>query len=137
MVNAEGSSRLTDAMSKPIATGRGSDVSNAPKRSPMVCMPSMPMNSRAAHTISVTSTIAVRAPGMRLDILGVSTMMASDTRPTTAVAGSMLPKFLIYTPHLPRKSPGTASSMRRPKKSGIWVENIVTAIPAVKPTTMG
>ena len=43
----------------------------------------------------------------------------------------------VITFHLPMKSAGAASVSVRPKKSGIWVEKIVSAIPAVKPTTIG
>lgn len=47
MVNADGSSKLTDAMLNPIACGAGSEPSIEPKRSPIVCTPVTPKYSRA------------------------------------------------------------------------------------------
>ena len=103
----------------------------------MVVMPVTPKYSFITQTASVTSTMAIREPGIRFDIFGVNIIMASDTIDTAAVIQLTEPILDMYTFHLPMKSAGAASVSVRPKKSGIWVEKIVSAIPAVKPTTIG
>ena len=54
-----------------------------------------------------------------------------------SVAGSTVEALRKYSTHLPMKSPGVSPCSVRPKKSGIWVEKMVSAIPAVNPTTIG
>ena len=62
--------------------------------------------------------------------------MATLTIPTTVDHTSKLPKWRMYTIHFSIKSAGTLS-MVSPKRSLICVVKMVTAIPLVKPTTMG
>ncbi len=85
---------------------------------------------------TVTITMAISAPGSFFEIFGVNMIISSDTRPVASVGRATLSKFLKYMIHFGMNCPGT-SRRPSPKKSLIWVENIVSAIPAVKPTTIG
>ena len=78
----------------------------------------------------------ISAPGRRREIRGVTIIIPSDTAPTARVYGSIRLIFAKYTPHFDTKSLGTSVNPS-PKKSLICVEKIVSAIPAVKPTTTG
>ena len=81
--------------------------------------------------------MAVSEPGSFFDTFGTMMIISSEMSATKRVGRCTPPKWLMYTPHLPMKSPGIFSVMVRPKKSGICVEKIVRAMPAVKPTTIG
>ena len=81
--------------------------------------------------------MATSDPGIFLDTLGVRAMMMMLSSPTAAVVQSMVCRFCRYTAHLLRKSPGSLPSMLSPSRSFICVVKMVTAIPLVKPTTMG
>ncbi len=137
IVNAGGRSWLSVTQLRSNPSFFGNEGVSTPKRSPMVRIPSTPQNVLSAQTTAVTTTIAVSAPGSLCEILGVKMIRSIEPRPTRVVARLRVPKCEIYTSHLPRKSPGIFSLMVSPKKSGIWVEKMVRAIPAVKPTTIG
>ena len=62
--------------------------------------------------------------------------MAMVMSPTMRVGKCIEPKLAKYTAHFEMKSPGTLSTWS-PKRSTICVEKMVSAIPLVKPTTMG
>ena len=62
--------------------------------------------------------------------------MSSEMMAVAEVAMSILPMLRRYIPHLGRNSLGMSRNPR-PRKSLIWVEKIVNAMPAVNPTTIG
>ncbi|GFI66686.1 hypothetical protein IMSAG192_00207 [Muribaculaceae bacterium] len=136
IVKAEGRRRLMVFIERSKPSGVGMSVDRAPKRSPIVstCMPGTAL--LRIYTTAVISTIAMSEPGSFRDILGVMMITAREASPTPNVTGSIFPRLARYTPHLDRNSEGTSVSPS-PKKSLIWVENIVNAIPLVKPTTIG
>ncbi len=136
MVKAEGSRRLMVAMLSSSEWGSGMSVGSEPKRSPMVSTASHGHESLSRATMAVTIMMASSAPGSFLLTLGARVMIRSDTTPTARVGRSMLPRLDRYMPHLGMNSLGTPVSPR-PKKSLIWVEKMVSAIPAVNPTTIG
>ncbi len=80
--------------------------------------------------------IDISAPGSFLDMRGVAMMISREAMPTPSVTQSVCCRWLRYTPHLGRNSLGTSLSPS-PRKSLICVEKMVSAMPAVKPTTMG
>ena len=80
--------------------------------------------------------MAISAPGSFFDTLGAKIIISSDTAAVARAGSDMLPRLLKYIPHLGMNWPGI-SRRPRPKKSLIWVEKMVRAIPAVNPTTIG
>ena len=80
--------------------------------------------------------MAIKAPGNFFDTIGTDIIIINDVTATAVVTKSMLDRLLKYVPHFGMKAAGTFVNPI-PKKSFIWVENIVSAIPAVKPTTIG
>ena len=111
-------------------------VAMVPKRSPMVSTWNQLKHVLMIHAAAVTMMMASRAPGRRLEMRGVSVMMSSDTTEVHSAGSETLSKLVKYMPHLGMNWPGMSLSPS-PKKSLICVEKIVTAIPAVKPTTIG
>ena len=83
------------------------------------------------------NTMAMSAPGSFFDTRGVRATMAMVAMPTSSVATLIVPKLRKYTIHFEMKSPGTPPSIFSPNRSTICVENIVSAMPLVNPTTMG
>ena len=108
----------------------------SPNWSPMV-LTCMSVWALRKYTPTVMTMMATSDPGIFLDTLGVRAMMMMLSSPTAAVVQSMVCRFCRYTAHLLRKSPGSLPSMLSPSRSFICVVKMVTAIPLVKPTTMG
>ncbi len=106
------------------------------KRSPMVSMLSTPANCLSNNAMTVIKMMATREPGIFLLNFGVTAMTTTLTMPMRAHHGSIVPKHWKYTPHFSRKSDGLEVNVS-PKRSFICVVKMVTAIPLVKPTTMG
>ena len=136
MVNAEGSSMFTVAMSRTKPCGAGMSVLMVPKRSPMVSTEYHGNSSPSSQARAVTAIMAISAPGSFLEMRGVAMMMASDTSAVATVGREMALRLVRYMPHLGMKDAGI-SRRPSPRKSLTWVENMVSAIPAVKPTTTG
>ena len=135
IVRAGEMSPLTDSHVS-VGTFASSPVGLIWKRSPMVstCMPKCSVITIPAIVITM---MAMSEPGIFLEISGVQAIITTESTPTMVVARSMEEKFSMYTPHLEMKSAGTPPSMVSPKMSFICVVKMVSAIPLVKPTTMG
>ena len=80
--------------------------------------------------------MATNEPGIFLLKRGVRAMTMTLATPTMALHRSMVERCCAYTTHFSMKSEGTWA-MLSPKRSLICVVKMVTAIPLVKPTTMG
>ncbi len=106
------------------------------KRSPMVSIEETPAKFLSSSATMVITIIAMSEPGIFLLNFGVMAIMAMLATPVSAHQMSVVLKFCRYTPHFSMKSEGFDGRVR-PKRSFICVVKMVTAIPLVKPTTMG
>ena len=115
------------------ALGSSLEIENL---SPMVSMLPIPPKFFNNNATIVINMMATREPGIFLLNRGVMAMTITLAIPIMAVHRSVVFMFCIYTIHFSTKSDGTDVSCK-PNKSFICVVNIVTAIPLVKPTTIG
>ena len=86
--------------------------------------------------MAVSVTMAVSEPGIFFTNRVENAIMRMLTTPKRNGSHCASPMERRYKSHLGTKSAGMFVRPR-PKRSFIWVEKMVTAIPAVKPTTMG
>ncbi len=70
------------------------------------------------------------------ETFGQARRIASDPAATPIAAGEAVGRLAPYAVHFARNGPGTPS-IRRPSRSRIWEEKMMTAIPLVKPVTTG
>ena len=111
-------------------------VDMEPKRSPIVSTWNPGISLLSSHAANVITIMETSAPGMRLEIFGINIIIRREITPTAVVCQSMAEKLRKYAPHLGMNAAGR-SFRPRPRKSFIWVEKMVSAIPAVNPTTIG
>jgi len=131
IVKALGSSSAMRDIEISGITGAGKLVGMPPKREPIVST-----GRPSIATPAAAATTAIRKAGSFGASLRIATMATSDSRATATVAGETVSRASQNACHFARKLPGTLSS-DRPNRSRIWLEKMMTAMPAVKPVTTG
>jgi hypothetical protein len=92
--------------------------------------------SPTSHTAAVAPATATSSAGPRGKKRFISTMTVSAPAATATAAGFTVARTVQSADSFSRKSAGIAP-MFSPSRSRIWLEKMMTAMPAVKPVMTG
>ena len=130
-VTADGKSSRMRSAERAGKCGDGIPAWISPNREPIVST-----GRRRSAAPTVARRIATIGPGIRRDTLGQKIRTASAKPDTARAAGDALRAWSAKACHFSRKPVGTGP-IRRPSRSLICDEKMMTAIPLVNPVTTG
>jgi hypothetical protein len=123
---------MTFSTEKTGTWGMGSPAGMAPKRVPIVAM-----SSFASVVTRAASTTAIRMPGQpgryRFSVKMIAIVPAAMAKAYQSALGAAAARTVSFS----RKGPGSGTASVRPNRSFSWLEPMMMAMPAVKPTVTG
>jgi hypothetical protein len=131
IVNAGPISAFTCSNERCGTDGCGIAAESAPKR-----LPTVSTGNLSSTAIAVVTTSATNGAGIFRMNFGQMIRIAIASADIPVASGVIDAALSAYAPHLARNSGGTAV-MRRPNRSLICPEKMISAIPLVKPVTTG